>query len=219
MDNEWVERLIVAGIVLLLAVIAARIADRAIARHFELRPETLTVYRVLRRSVFAVIIGVGVLSALSNFVAGILVAFAQPLRLGDGVTVAGASGTVQQIGLTYTVIRANDGARYFVPNAKLASDTIRNATIAGAEHLVAVRVAVPLTADLDRVLEILLQEAHRLPEEMTVKEPTASVTQLDPSGATVTVETWARTPAQGTELTSVLRRAIAGRLKAEGVYE
>ena len=64
MDNEWVERLIVAGIVLLLAVIAARIADRAIARHFELRPETLTVYRVLRRSVFAVIIGVGVLSAL-----------------------------------------------------------------------------------------------------------------------------------------------------------
>ena len=54
---------------------------------------------------------------------------------------------------------------------------------------------------------------------MTVKEPTVSVTQLDPSGAIVTVETWARTPAQGTELTSMLRRAIADRLKAEGVYE
>ena len=82
-----------------------------ISRRFELRPETLTVYRVVRRSVLAVIIGVGVLSALlvipavqtvagsilassavialvvglaaqttlSNFVAGILVAFAQPL--------------------------------------------------------------------------------------------------------------------------------------------
>jgi small-conductance mechanosensitive channel len=250
MDSEWIQRVIVAGVVLLVAVIAARLVDRTISRRFELRPETMTVYRVLRRSVFAVIIGVGVLSALlvipavrtvagsilassavialvvglaaqstlSNFVAGILVAFAQPLRLGDSVAVAGASGTVQQIGLTYTVIRAHDGARYFVPNAKLASDTIRNATIAGAEFLVAVRVTVPLTADLDRVLAVLLEEAQRLPDDMTVREPNVHVSQLDPSGAVVTAEVWSRTAAQADELASILRRAASERLKAEGIY-
>jgi small-conductance mechanosensitive channel len=250
MDSEWIQRVIVAGVVLLVAVIAARLVDRTISRRLELRPETMTVYRVLRRSVFAVIIGVGVLSALlvipavrtvagsilassavialvvglaaqstlSNFVAGILVAFAQPLRLGDSVTVAGASGTVQQIGLTYTVIRAHDGARYFVPNAKLASDTIRNATIAGAEFLVAVRVTVPLTADLDRVLAVLLEEAQRLPDDMTVREPNVHVSQLDPSGAVVTAEVWSRTAAQADELASILRRAASERLKAEGIY-
>jgi small conductance mechanosensitive channel len=250
MDSEWIQRVIVAGVVLLVAVIAARLVDRTMSRRFELRPETMTVYRVLRRSVFAVIIGVGVLSALlvipavrtvagsilassavialvvglaaqstlSNFVAGILVAFAQPLRLGDSVAVAGASGTVQQIGLTYTVIRAHDGARYFVPNAKLASDTIRNATIAGAEYLVAVRVTVPLTADLDHVLAVLLEEAQRLPDDMTVREPNVHVSQLDPSGAVVTAEVWARTAAQGEELASILRRAASERLKAEGIY-
>ena len=202
MDTEWIERLVVAGVVLLATLIVARVVDRLIARHFELRPETLTVYRVVRRSVLAVIIargrpqraprhpggarGRGDASSprppssrwssawprrprSSNFVAGILVAFAQPLRLGDQVAVAGAAGTVQQIGLTYTVIRASDGARYYVPNAKLASDTIRNATIAGAEHLVSVKVAVPLSADLDRVLELLLEEARRLPDDVIVK--------------------------------------------------
>src|SRR5262245_43717679 len=157
MGDQWIERAVIAGVVLLATLILARVADRMIARKFELRPETLTLYRVIRNGVLAVIISVGVLSALlvvpsvravagsilassavialvfglaaqttlSNFVAGILVAFAQPLRLGDSVAVAGATGTVQQIGLTYTVIRAADGARFYVPNAKLASDTIK----------------------------------------------------------------------------------------------
>lgn len=248
--EEWIQRLVVAGVVLLVTVVAARLVDRTIVRRFQLRPETLTIYRVFRRSALAVIVGVGVLSALlvvpevravagsilassavialvvglaaqstlSNFVAGILIAFTQPLRLGDSVSVAGASGTVHEIGITYTLIRAADGARYYVPNAKLASDTIRNATIAGAEHLAAVRVSVPLAADLDRVLELLLDEARRLPETMTEKEPTVHVTQLEATGAVATVEVWTRTAQQASEVTSALRHAVVGRLKAEGVY-
>jgi small-conductance mechanosensitive channel len=248
--DEWIQRLILAGIVLLATLIVARIVDRMITRRFTLRPETLTVYRVVRRSALAVVIGVGVLSALlvipevravagsilassavialvvglaaqstlANFVAGILVAFAQPLRLGDSVSVAGASGTVHEIGLTYTVIRSGDGARYYVPNVKLASDTIRNATIAGAEHLASVRVVVPLTADLDRVLAALLEEASRLPDTMTDKEPSAHVSHLDSNGAAVTVEAWAREAGQVADLSSLLRQAAVERLKTEGVY-
>jgi small-conductance mechanosensitive channel len=250
MDTEWIERFVIVGVVLLATLVAARIADRMIAKRFKLRPETLTVYRVIHRSVLAAIIAVGVLSALlvfpavravagsilastavialvfglaaqstlSNFVAGILVAFAQPLRLGDTVGVAGASGTVQQIGLTYTVIRGGDGQRYYVPNTKLASDTIRNATIAGAEHLVAVKVAVPLSADLDRVLGILLEEAGRLPDEQIVREPNVFVSQVDPSEVIVTIETAARSAALANELASTLRRSTVDRLKAEGIY-
>jgi small conductance mechanosensitive channel len=248
--DEWIERAVIAGIVLIATLIVARTVDRMISRRYTLRPETLTIYRVVRRSALAVVVGVGVLSALlvfpqvravagsilassavialvlglaaqstlSNFIAGILIAFAQPLRLGDSVSVAGASGTVEQIGLTYTAIRAGDGARYYVPNAKLASDTIRNATIAGAEHLVAVRVAVPLTADLDRVITLLLEEARSLAENMADKEPTVHVSQLDSNGAVVTVEAWARGPDEAAELSSALRRAAVERLRSEGVY-
>ena len=44
---------------------------------------------------------------------------AAPAR--DQVEVGQAKGEVEEIGLTYTVIRGEDGARYFVPNTKLAS--------------------------------------------------------------------------------------------------
>jgi small-conductance mechanosensitive channel len=250
MESEWIQRVVAAGLVLVVTFVVARLVDRTIGRRLQRRPDTLTVYRVVRRSALAIIVGIGVLSALlvipevravagsilassavialvvglaaqstlANFVAGILVAFTQPLRLGDSVSVAGASGTVQQIGLTYTIIGAGDGARYYVPNSKLASDTIRNATIAGAEHLVAVRVSVPLSADLDRVIELLLDEARRLPETMKRKEPNVHVSHLDATGAVVTAELWAPTAGEAADLSSTLRRAALERLKSEGIY-
>jgi small-conductance mechanosensitive channel len=36
---------------------------------------------------------------------------------------------VEEIGLTYTFIRISDNDRLVVPNEKIASDTIRNASI------------------------------------------------------------------------------------------
>ena len=250
MDSEWLQRAVVAGVVLLAALIVARLADRALERRLEPRPEMRTRYRILRRSAVAVIVGIGVLSALlvipevrtvagsllassailalviglaaqstlSNFVAGILIAFTQPLRLGDAVSVAGASGTVEEIRITYTIIRAGDGARYFVPNAKLASDTIRNATIATSEHLAAVRVFVPLSADLDRVLGLLVDEARKAPEAVPEREPNATVTQLEATSAVVTVEAWARTGEAAADLAARIRGAAYRRLRAEGVY-
>ena len=250
MSSEWIERAAVAGAVIIIALLVARLADRAIARRLQLSPETLTRYRVLRRSLVAVIVGVGVLSALlvipsiravagsllassaiialviglaaqttlSNFVAGILIAFLQPLRIGDSVTVSGAAGTVEEIGLTFTLIRAGDGARYFVPNAKLASDTIRNATIAGAEHLAAVRVSVPLSADLDRVLALLVDVARQAPETVPRHEPTATVTELESTAAVVTVEAWAGSAGAASSLSARVRREAVARLRAEGVY-
>jgi small conductance mechanosensitive channel len=249
-DSQWVQRAVVAGVVLAVALLAARLVDRAISRRLELSPETLTRYRVLRRSLVAVIVGVGVLSALlvipevravagtllassavialvvglaaqttlSNFVAGILIAFLQPLRIGDSISVAGAGGTVEEVGLTYTVIRAADGARFFIPNTKLASDTIRNATIASAEHLAAVRVSVPLSADLDRVLGVLVDVARQAPEVMPKKEPTATITDLEATVAVVTVEAWAGSADGAGSLAARLRREAVERLRAEGVY-
>ena len=58
----WV-RLIVVGVVMLVTIVVARLIDRRIARR-DLPPGAITRYRVLRRSVTATIIFVGLLSAL-----------------------------------------------------------------------------------------------------------------------------------------------------------
>jgi small-conductance mechanosensitive channel len=250
MDSYWLERAIVAGVVIAVTLVAAKLVDRALARRLELRPETLTRYRVLHRSAVATVVTIGILSALlvippvrtvagtilassavialvvgfaaqttlANFIAGILVAFTQPLRLGDRVEVAGAAGTVEEIGLTYTLVRAPDGSRFFVPNIKLASDTIRNATLSSAEHLAQVDVAVPVQTDLDRARDLISEEARAAHAGMTEKEPTVSVSRLEASHAIVTVEAWAPTSGDAARLADEIRSSVHRRLRAEGAY-
>jgi small-conductance mechanosensitive channel len=189
--SDFWRRVAVAVAMIVVAAIVAKLVDRRIGRR-DLAPETVTLYRVLRRSVVTTIVVVGVLSSLlvipgvralaggilasgavlglvigfasqrtiGNFVAGILIAFTQPLRLGDWVEVEGAAGVVEEIGLTYTWIRTRDNDRFIVPNEKLASDTIRNSTIRSPETLAEVTVQVPLSTDLRAVVEALKQESE-----------------------------------------------------------
>ncbi len=249
MDEVW-QRIAVAGGVILLALVVARVVDRAIGRHLRFTPEGLTRYRVLRRTITISIVFVGVLSALliipsvraiaggvlassavvalvigmaarstlANFVAGVLIAFTQPLRLGDDVDIDDASGTVEEIGLTYTTLRTPGGARFYIPNEKLASDTIRNATIGGAEHLTQVKLLVPIDSDLDRVVTVAEEEA-RAATDSEEKQPVATVTDFETAGPTavVTVETWAP-PGRADEVASTIRRAAHRRLRAEGIF-
>src|SRR2546423_8673214 len=92
---------------------------------------------------------------LGNFVAGLLIAFTQPVRLGDGVVIESTEGTVEEIGLIYTFVRTENGDRLVIPNEKLASDTIRNSTIRSREKVAEISLHVPLGKDLGAVVDRL----------------------------------------------------------------
>src|SRR5206468_3446077 len=70
-------------------------------------------------AVLGVIVGFASQRTLGNFVAGIMIAIAQPIRLGDVVKVGGVEGTVEEIGLTFTFIRTAENVRLVIPNEKL----------------------------------------------------------------------------------------------------
>src|ERR671934_2605341 len=57
-------------------------------------------------AVLGLILGFAAQRTIGNFVAGLLIALSQPLRIGDTVTVDETTGVVEEIGLTYTFIRA-----------------------------------------------------------------------------------------------------------------
>jgi small conductance mechanosensitive channel len=242
--------MLIAGIVVLLTLVAAKLLDRALARRLKLSADVMTRYSVVRRTAVAVVVVVGLLSALlvipqvqavassilassavialivgfaaqstlSNVVAGILVAFTQPLRLGDQVEVGAAVGTVEEIGLIYTIVRAPDGPRYYVPNTRMASDTIRNATLRSFEHRAQITVPVPLGSDLQRVRDILVEEARRAPEAMPERNPVATLTQLEAASAVFTVEAWAKSTGQAAKLAASVRSGAYERLRTEGIY-
>src|SRR4051794_13061907 len=108
-------------------------------------------------AVLGIVVGFASQRTLGNFVAGILIAFTQPLRLGDTVTIEAAEGVVEEIGLIYTFVRLGNGDRLVIPNEKLASDTIRNSTIRNQDQVAEITVQVPLSSDLGAVVERLHQ--------------------------------------------------------------
>jgi small-conductance mechanosensitive channel len=234
-------RLIVLGAVLLVTAAAARVADRRLARR-ELPAGAVTRYRVLRRSVFAMIVFVGVLSALlvipqvravatgilassaivgivvgfaaqrtiGNFIAGLLIALSQPIRLGDHVEIDGTAGVVEEIGLTYTFIRVADDDRLVIPNDRIASDTILNSSIRGPRKLAQVTLQVPLDRDLDAVSRLLREAAGDERAEV-------AVTSLEDK-ARLELSIWADDEPAARQLENELRLRAHQRLREAGVF-
>jgi len=162
-------------------------------------------------AVLGVIIGFASQRTLGNFVAGLLIAISQPVRLGDSVSYAGEDGVVEEIGLTYTFIRTRDDARLVVPNEKLVSDTIRNASIRSRGTFAEVTVQVPLSADLRIAVDGLREEVAG------ERDASVLVTALD-GNATVTIRTRADDEDTAQRLESDLRVRVQDRLRLLGVW-
>jgi len=163
-------------------------------------------------AVLGVIIGFASQRTLGNFVAGLLIAISQPVRLGDRVTYDGEDGVVEEIGLSYTFIRTQDRTRLVVPNEKLASDTIRNSTIRGRETFAEITVQVPLSADLEEVVARLRDEVAGESDALVY------VSSLN-GNATVTIRAAARDEDDAQQLERELRVRAHARLRALGVWE
>jgi small-conductance mechanosensitive channel len=162
-------------------------------------------------AVLGVIIGFASQRTLGNFVAGLLIAISQPVRLGDRVTYGGEDGVIEEIGLTYTLIRTRDDARLVVPNEKLVSDTIRNASIRSRGTFAEITVQVPLSADLRAVVDALREEVAGERDGAVV------VSALD-ANATVTIRAAANDEEAAQRLESELRVRAQGRLRTLGVW-
>jgi small conductance mechanosensitive channel len=159
-------------------------------------------------AVIGLVVGFASQRTIGNFVAGLLIAFTQPLRLGDRVEFEGDAGVVEEIGLTYTFIRADDDTRLVIPNERLASEPIRNSTIRARHALAEVSVQVPLEQDLGRVVEVLRAAAP---------DGEVLVTGIE-GNATVTLREWTPDVAGAERIESDLRLRAHERLRAAGVY-
>src|SRR5690349_1578717 len=162
-------------------------------------------------AILGVIIGLASQQTLGNFIAGLLIATTQPVRIGDRVTYDDESGVVEEIGLTYTFIRTGDQRRLVVPNSKLASDTIVNASIRSRETFAEVSVPVPLSADLDSAIDALQED---IADE---RHADVYLSSLDGT-ATVTLRAVASDEVAAERLERELRLRAHRRLRALGVW-
>jgi small conductance mechanosensitive channel len=159
-------------------------------------------------AVLGIVVGFASQRTLGNFVAGLLIAFTQPVRLGDDVVVEDTQGVVEEIGLIYTFVRTANGDRLVIPNEKLASDTIRNSTIRSREKVAEIILQVPLGKDVGAVVD-----------QLSAAIENAEVFVSDLVGnATVVVRAHAADEQAAERLERELRLRAHEALRAEGVY-
>jgi small-conductance mechanosensitive channel len=161
-------------------------------------------------AILGLIIGFASQRTLGNFVAGLMIATTQPLRLGDWVEVGGVAGAVEEIGLMYTFIRTEDNARLVIPNEKLASDTIRNSTIRSAAKFAEVTVQVPPSSDLSRLVEDLRREVPGERDEVFVSSLEGS--------PTLTLRAWTESESAAEALEHDLRLRAHAVLRERGIF-
>ena len=139
-------------------------------------------------AVVGLVVGFAAQPTLSNFVAGILIAFTQPLRIGDRVEVTGSTGVVEEVAMMYSFIRLDDGSRLVIPNATLASNTIRNATIVSPEKVAEVTVQVPLSVELRPVVASLEHELENAEVFVRSLDGNATVVVQQPAASEADAE-------------------------------
>ena len=70
--------------------------------------------------------GLALQGSVSNYAAGVLLIISRPFKVGDTLSVAGVYGVVEEIKLSYTVLRNEDEELITVPNKQMIGDVLIN---------------------------------------------------------------------------------------------
>jgi small-conductance mechanosensitive channel len=182
-------------------------------------PATQDLARALLASgaVAAVVAGFALRTPLGNVAAGLQIAFTQPFRLGDRIDADGCSGVVEEIKLSYTVLRTDDGRRAYLPNEQLIATPIVNSTIEDPTRAQTITVPVAPGADLARARTVLQEVAEAVPGRVAAPLPTVRVTDVTYQFVTVSVTAWVADGGAAFGLSSDLRERAVAALHAEGM--
>ena len=159
--------------------------------------------------VAAAIIGFAARQTLANFVAGVMLAITQPIRVGDWVTFEENYGVVEDVRLNYTVLRTSSDQRVVIPNERLAAGVLRNDTLKVDEIGLDVALWIPPAADAERAVAVLREESGA---DVAVAEAAAWGVRLAVGGGPV------HAPERGAA-EAELRARCHARLRAEGLLE
>jgi small-conductance mechanosensitive channel len=228
--REIWQRILIAFVVIVCAAAAAKLVDWRIARH-ELAPGSVTRYRVLRRSIFAVIVFVGVLSALlvipqvraiaggvlaSSALIGLVIGFASQRTIGN--LVAGVLIAISQ------PLRLGDevevqGTRGVVEEIGLTYTWIRtrdnDRLVVPNERLASETIRNSTIRSAESLAEVTVQTSAaglRQTVESLKPEGEVYVTDLAGENATIVVRKWIPGEGAADQASSDLRIRVAERL-------
>lgn len=140
--------------------------------------------------VAGIAIGFAAQDTLSNMIAGLMIFWDKPFRVGNYVTTTdGLYGRVDEITLRTTRIRTNDNTYVVIPNADVIDDPLVNHSMHG-DIRIQVPVGIAYGADIRQARDVLLEAAAAVDGVLDDPAPTVVVDELADSSVNLKLRVW-----------------------------
>lgn len=134
-------------------------------------------------------IGFALQDIMKNFASGVIIVLQQPFQVGELIGVKGFEGTITQIDLRATEMRATDGRMVILPNAELLVNPIINYSRA-SQRRVDLGLNLPHNCDPATVRRILLDAARSTPGFIQQPEPSIVFENLTNTAMELSFSFW-----------------------------
>lgn len=138
------------------------------------------------------VIGFALKDIGENFLAGILMAFRRPFRVGDLIEIEGLKGRVIQMSLRETTIKSLDGRDVFIPNGLIVKNPLQNYTI---DHYIRNEFVIGLDYDddVDEIIQLIEKTIREFDDVEKYPEPIVYINELATSTVNVRAQYWIMT--------------------------
>jgi small conductance mechanosensitive channel len=142
-------------------------------------------------SVLSLAVSLSVQNLLTNIIGGFTLLYTKPFKSGDYVQIAAESGTVKEIGMTYTQLITGDNKLIYIPNSAVVTADITNYSVTGTRR-VEVTISASYNAPTGKVLEALY-EAAKVDGVMEDPAPFAAVSKYGDHAIEYILRVWTAT--------------------------
>ena len=141
-------------------------------------------------SVLTLALSLALQDMVSNVIGGFTILYTHPFHSGDFVEIAGQSGTVREINMTYTMLATPDNRLVSIPNKSVTAAQIVNYSVLGTRRA-EILVSAAYDAPVQTVLDALVQ-AGTVDNALLDPAPCAMVLRYGDSAIEYTLRVWVR---------------------------
>jgi len=165
--------------------------------------------------VAGIAIGVASQTSLSNIISGVFLISEKPFEAGDIITVAEKTGIVVSVDLLSVKIRTFDNLFIRIPNQSILNNQVTNITRYPIRRI-SVFLRVHFFEDLERLEQILLDEARKNKYCLDEPEPFFYISTIEDYGIKILLGIWVEKN-MFWEVNNQIKRDVFIRLKQEGI--
>lgn len=177
----------------------------------------LTTFNVLAGAV-GIGVGFGLQNVVSNFIAGIIIMFERPIKVGDRIVVNDVEGNVVEIGARGTTVLNNDNIAVIVPNSKFITENVVNWKYNDDKVRFRIPLSVAYGSDARQVERILLELAGVDTDVLKDPPPVVRFMAFGEDGLQFELRAWSSSLVDRKgKLISQLNFAIYDRFQLEGI--